>query len=70
MPVSMCVKCGEPIEVSQNMFDWCDGCLVCDACPDPGFDEGPCETCGKEDCNGECCQCKYCVERRKNAEKV
>jgi hypothetical protein len=53
-----CCVCGKELWVHPEIA----GCLLhCDDCP---FKEPPCETCGKEDCDGECCNCEGCVERR------
>jgi hypothetical protein len=57
-----CCKCGSDIETSSLLEEELEGCdFYCDSCwPDPE----PCETCGKIECNGECCDCEYCVKRR------
>jgi len=62
-----CATCGKSIEVAGSLVEEFDGCLVCDDC---GLttDPHPCETCGKDECNGECCTCEYCVERRRTAQ--
>jgi len=53
-----CQGCGKVMMVDEVLA----GCLIyCEDCP---FPIESCETCGQQDCNGECCQCKYCVERR------
>jgi hypothetical protein len=54
-----CAGCGTPLQLTHDDFE---GCLVyCDSCPIPA---DPCETCGKPDCDGSCCNCEYCVARR------
>lgn len=53
-----CLGCGKPMLVSEEMV----GCCYCDDCP---FSEDPCETCGKKDCDGSCCQCVHCVARKR-----
>jgi hypothetical protein len=53
-----CLTCGKPMQVVNEEFV---GCVVCDDCP---FPKEPCETCGKLECDGECCDCAYCVQRR------
>lgn len=50
-----CLVCKKPMQVGNEEFV---GCVVCDDCPFPK------EICGKEDCDGECCNCVYCVVRR------
>lgn len=56
-----CLVCKKPMQVGNEEFV---GCVVCDDCE---FPAEPCETCGKEDCDGECCGCVYCVARRASA---
>lgn len=52
-----CLGCGKPMQVNEEIA----GCCYCDDCP---FPEDPCETCGKPECDSECCNCEYCVRRR------
>lgn len=53
-----CSGCEKEMLVCEELAG-CD--IYCDDCP---FPEDPCETCGKPECDRECCQCEYCVERR------
>jgi len=57
-----CIKCNADICVNPVLEKELEGCDVyCDLCePDPE----PCETCGNIKCNGECCNCEFCVKRR------
>lgn len=53
-----CCACGKELWVHPEIAGLD---LYCDDCP---FPKPPCETCGKDDCDGECCNCEYCVKRR------
>lgn len=53
-----CRVCQKDMLVSCEEFV---DCVVCDDCP---FPRDPCETCNKPDCDGECCNCEYCIKRR------
>lgn len=53
-----CHACSKELDVHAELAS-CD--IYCDACPIP---VPPCETCGKDDCDGECCDCAFCIERR------
>jgi len=61
--IDYCTRCGKEMKLSPELAEWVAGCVVCDDCP---FEEPPCETCGNEDCKGECCDC--CVNRKRNCE--
>lgn len=53
-----CAGCGKIMHLCKEIAE----CIVyCDDCP---FPNDPCETCGKPECDGECCNCEYCVRRR------
>lgn len=54
-----CSGCGKQMFFSNEEFLGCH--LYCDDCP---FPEDPCETCGKPDCDGSCCNCSYCLIRK------
>lgn len=60
--VTNCLGCGKSIFVSNEELV---GCCVCDDCP---FPKDPCETCGKPDCDGSCCNCQYCLLRKTSEE--
>jgi hypothetical protein len=61
--VTKCTRCGRPMEVSQILLDEFGEAFVCDACP---FQKEPCETCGKDHCQGECCNCETCTSRKQS----
>lgn len=56
-----CAGCQEPQIVSFDLVEEFTGCLHCDKCFPTKV---PCETCGKDSCDGECCNCEFCVRRR------
>jgi len=60
-----CTRCGKEIRLSLKLAEWVAGCVVCDDCP---IEEPPCETCGDENCKGECCECYTCIKRKRNCE--
>jgi hypothetical protein len=57
-----CCVCHKEISVAKWLVDdMGEDVFVCEICKDI---EPLCETCGKDTCKGECCQCEYCVTRR------
>lgn len=57
-----CVGCQDPILVSFNIANEFSDYLYCDKCFTTKHEL--CETCGKDNCDGECCNCEFCIKRR------
>jgi len=58
--ITACAGCAKPMDVCEEIA----ACIVyCEDCPMP---LPPCETCGLENPpqDHDCCDCKYCVDRR------
>jgi hypothetical protein len=58
-----CAGCQKPQLVGKILAEEFSDTLYCGKCFDNRANE-PCETCGKSDCDGECCDCQFCIERR------
>lgn len=59
----LCSRCQKPMLLGVKLVEDCGAdCFVCDDCP--MTEPMPCETCGKMDCDGSCCDCEYCIRRR------
>lgn len=55
-----CVNCGIKLEISSILINECGHNFICEICANNTREV--CETCGKLECNGKCCKCKFCVK--------
>jgi hypothetical protein len=62
--IILCTACSKELDVCAELAG-CD--IYCEACPIP---VPPCETCGTVECDGECCDCAFCIERRAGAQEA